>query len=475
MSATVYTTEGRALASDHFLNACRLLAHHSVRRKLKVGSDPVQTESLIFVREPCSLYRREILAHMSKYSSTSGFMPQFLSFMEAVLRPAQVHVSGVYDPNCFSGAFLHAFLSVESWMVNDHLNPSNVPTETFHVYKLVSSLQPFTGHPLLLPTAGLTQLQAKQIGILTYYLFAMMDLEEGSFSDVKFETSILGQRLKTWSLLPDSAMIHSLWNQSPLQATYQWFSSLQSLLNTMQGWIKRLRYHQTRGFYHARDESGRRYLLLDSQLPSHIPGRTDSLLESLRQYDTIFETRWFRSSFMDSIWSAPIPDGHSTAPPRPQRHLRDEHTDNTDDNRGKRLRLSGPKHQNPDFVSKSPLMEVTARVPANSTLLNTLFGRFNRPIQFPRLDSTTHGTSQTICLNSAFMNPHNCCTTRLCGDRKSVPRIPRLHIDLSSEPWKSKPESYWAPLVAFLQNDSVYRHIRPTPTLKRLTPSAKWH
>ena len=55
-------------------------------------------------------------------------MPQFSSFMEAVLRPAQVHVYGVYDPNFFSGTFLHAFLSVESWMVNDHILPMNVPT-----------------------------------------------------------------------------------------------------------------------------------------------------------------------------------------------------------------------------------------------------------------------------------------------------------------------------------------------------------
>ena len=364
-------------------------------------------------------------------------------------------------------------------MVNDHINPSNVPTETFHVYRLIASIQPLAGHSLTIPATGLTQLQAKQIGILTYYLFAMMDLEDGSFSDVKFETSILGQRLKAWSRLPDSAMIHSLWNQSPLQATYQWFASLQSLLSTMQTWIKKLRYHPERGFYHARDATGRKYLLLDSQLPSHIPGRTDSLIESLRQYDTIFETRWFHSSFMDSIWSAPIPAGHGTTPPRRDRETnRDRYDPNDQNDRNpnpnKRLRLGGPKHHNPDFICQSPLMECAVRVPANSTLLTTIFGRFNRPIQFPRLEASP-GTFQTICLNSSFLAPYNCCTTRLCGDRKSNPRVPRLHIDLSKEPWKSKPEAYWAPIVQFLQNDIVYPHIRPTAALKRLTPHAKWH
>jgi hypothetical protein len=196
--------------------------------------------------------------------ASSGFMPPFSSFTEAILRPAQVHVSGVYNPNFFSGTFLHAFLSVESWMVNDHILPSNVPPETFHVYRMVASLRPFSGHSLTLPSMGLSQLQAKQIGILTYYLFAMMDLEDGTFSDCKFETSILGHLLKAWSQLPNSTLIHSLWNQSPVQATYQWFSSLQSLLNTMQTWIKRLRYHKDRGFYHAKDTTGCRYILLDS-------------------------------------------------------------------------------------------------------------------------------------------------------------------------------------------------------------------
>jgi hypothetical protein len=123
-------------------------------------------------------------------------------------------------------------------MVNDHILPSNVPNETFHVYRLIASLQPLTGHLLALPPMGLTQLQAKQIGILTYYLFAMMDLEDGTFSNCKFKSSILGQHLKAWSQLPDSAMIHGLWNQSPVQATYHWFVSLQSLLHTMQSWIK---------------------------------------------------------------------------------------------------------------------------------------------------------------------------------------------------------------------------------------------
>jgi hypothetical protein len=178
--------------------------------------------------------------------------------MEAILRPVQIQLLGVYDPDFFSGAFLHAFLSVKSWMVSDYMLPANVRLATFHVYRLILCLQKFAGHPLLLPTNSLTLLEAKQIGILTYYLFAMMDLtDNGKFSDVKFVGSILGHRLKAWSTLPDSVMIHGLWHTAPLQATYQWFASLQSLRGTEQNWVKQLHYHPDRGFYHAHDADGK--------------------------------------------------------------------------------------------------------------------------------------------------------------------------------------------------------------------------
>jgi hypothetical protein len=475
LTATVHTNEGRLIATDLFLNACRLLAHHSKTRQLTVGTDPIMPESLIYVREPCSLFRREIMVHLPKFATNTGYMPPFSSFMEAMLRPIQIYVHGVYDLNFFSGAFLNALLSVESWMVNEHILPSNVPTDTFHVYRLVTCLPAYAGHALTLPPKGLTLLEAKHLGILTYYLFAMMDLTDGTFSDEKFVTSILGKRLKAWSSLPDSATIHGLWNQSPLQATYQWFASLQSLLCTIQLWIKRLRYHQTRGFYHAHDNQGRRYLLLDSQVPSNIPGRTDSLIEALSHFDHAFENQWFRSSFMDPIWTTPLPPGH-TVPTNTNnsRLTRDQREQNRrEDERNKRQRLGGPKIRNPDFINQSPLMECTSHLPQHKTVLQALYGKFQAQVMYPRFPTNT-GTSQTLCLNSSFVSPHHTCTTRLCGDRKSNPRMSRLHIDLSKDEWRQKPENYWAPLVAFLTNPEVVPHIRPTQALKALTPTTTW-
>jgi hypothetical protein len=58
-------------------------------------------------------------------------------------------------------------------------------------------------------------------------------------------------------------MICGLRNQVPLQARYDWFVSLQALLQIEQKWIKTLRYHPEKGFFHARDADETRYLLLD--------------------------------------------------------------------------------------------------------------------------------------------------------------------------------------------------------------------
>jgi esterase/lipase superfamily enzyme len=134
---------------------------------LLVGSGQLPLEALIFALELCGLFRHEILVPLQKMLSMGGFMPSFLSYVEAILRPAQIQLSGVYDPNFFFAAFLHAFLSVETWMVSDYMLPEHVPPATFHVYKLISCLQKF---PLLLPMTGLSLLEAKHIGILANLL-----------------------------------------------------------------------------------------------------------------------------------------------------------------------------------------------------------------------------------------------------------------------------------------------------------------
>jgi hypothetical protein len=443
--ATVYTEEGRTSVPDNFLNCCRLLVHHAPHKQLfdMKYNTPLAPTDLLFVREPCRLFRIEILAPLAKLAVSSGFMAPFQSLMETILHTVQINLLSVYDPHFFSAGFLHSILSVESWMVSDHIHPRNAPATTFHVYRLVSSLQTYTGHPLLLPSNGLSLLEAKQIGILTYYTFAMMDIEPDFLSE-KFSGSVLGTRLKAWSALPDNATIHAIWNKHPRAATYHWFQSLQSILWTMQSWIKRLRYHPTRGFVHSQDSSSARHLLLHSHMPSNIPGRMDTLIGAFGNVDMLFENRWYRSTAHDSSWTDPIPSGYfqssptfpTSGRPPPSNFNRPPPEPETDQN-GRRIRrqlLGGRRERGPpDFTNTTPVMEAVTSLPNTTSVTGILVKRMSQPtVVFPRFPSAT-GTSQTLCLSSAFASPHHCCTTSYCGERTRTPTTPRLHIDLSRD------------------------------------------
>jgi hypothetical protein len=80
------------MATDTFLNVCHLLAHHSTRRALQIDGEPVDPNTIIYVREPCGLFHREIMCHLDRASLSTSFMPTFHSFMEAMLSPAHVHM-----------------------------------------------------------------------------------------------------------------------------------------------------------------------------------------------------------------------------------------------------------------------------------------------------------------------------------------------------------------------------------------------
>jgi hypothetical protein len=90
---------------------------------------------------------------LSKTTSAGGFMPSFQSLMETILHSTiYLNILSIYDPS---------FLSVGSWMVSNYIQPSQVPPNTFYVYKLIAGLQSYAGNSLVLPPNGITLLEAK--------------------------------------------------------------------------------------------------------------------------------------------------------------------------------------------------------------------------------------------------------------------------------------------------------------------------
>jgi hypothetical protein len=470
ISGTIYTHAGRADAHPLFLTCCQLIVHHATSIHLldPTTKHPLSSDFNIFVREPCRLFRSEILKPLLA-APTGQFLSTFQSLIEAILRSVQVNVTSTFAPSFFTASFLHSLYSVDAWMVNTHIAPASVPPQSFHVYRLLTSLPSYSVSSMLLPANGLTILEAKHLGILTYYLFAMIDLPD-TLQDVQFRKSALGSRLKAWSVLPDNPNVHTIWSQHPGQATYQWLQSLQHLLSLFQAWIKWLRYHPTHGFLETHDTKGSKHLLLDNQIPSSIPDRQDSLIQVLQQFDLSFQARWYQNTAYDAVWSSPIPQGHSLAGPSPVKHPPSSSIPDSGAPATKRRKpLSGLSPQSvPDFVNNTPLVEAVQPFTSHRPMAQQLLTRLART-PFPKFETST-GTL-TLCFLSAFAPPHNSCVRGKCMDRK---RQCRMHVDLSQEPWRSKPESFWSPLVQFLKDPLVAIHLRPSPSFRRVTPSVTW-
>jgi hypothetical protein len=294
----------------------------------------------------------------------------------------------------------------------------------------------------------------------------MIDLPD-SLQDTHFRKSILGSRLKAWSVLPDNPNVHSIWSQYPAQATYQWFQSLQYLLDIMQAWIKWLRFHPAKGFLEAHDTTGTNHLLIANDVPSPIPDRNDSLLQVLQQYDLAFQTRWYLHTSFDSGWASPVPAAHCQSVPA-QPLLSSLSLATEPGGKKRRTALAGANDSVPDFINRTPLVEAVVPFNHNKPLAQQLLSRLTRA-QFPKFPSANG--ELTMCFLSAFSAPHNCCVLSKCVDRR---RQPRLHVDIGQERWKNKGESFWDPLVKFLKDPAVSQHLRPAPALRNATPSARW-
>jgi hypothetical protein len=95
-------------------------------------------------------------------------------------------------------------------------------------------------------------------------------------------------------------------------------------------------------------------------------------------------------------------------------------------------------------------------------------------IQYPKMTDNDGKVDCLICFCSAFPSPHNVYQLDTCIAHTRQ-RHQRLHIDLSIEPWRSKPEAYWQPVVDWLVKlPSVGKLANPTAAIKLITPSANW-
>jgi hypothetical protein len=455
-----------------------LLVHHgpSVVLMDPTTGQPLPSHANVFPCQPSEHFRRDVLGPLFLTGTLQGYMASYYNYAEALLSRAGVLIESAYSKNFFTAGRARALFAVESWATSPQTRELHkLPEQTLHVYSFLQCLQEFQDHSSVLPWAGISLRQAKNLGDLVMLLFRMADMKP-DFITSAFDSSIMGQRLLQWSKLADSSAIHHLWEQHQRLLTFLWFDTLREILHIVHCWVKAQRFHPSQGFQTATDaiDGGQRLLITDS-FPSHIPGQTTTLVEAFARYDIQFVSRWYQQAYSpyDPSWKAVPPLDQFVAPPAPVKVEKQPPSGAA--SASKRIKLSDSRkaQQAANFVNSSTLIEAIVPLPKDKPAITSILARLPRGQRFP-LVIDSNGTSQYICFHSAFPAPHNRCTTSKCKNMKVTPPEPRQHVDTSVEPWKSKPESYWDPVVAFLQEAVVAQHFKPSANFISMTPSTTW-
>jgi hypothetical protein len=122
------------------------------------------------------------------------------------------------------------------------------------------------------------------------------------------------------------------------------------------------------------------------------------------------------------------------------------------------------------------MLELAAPIPPGQRLMTYIFDAMPERTQYPKMLDTDGKAVCLICFRSAFPPPHNTCQLDTCITARRRRRDnQRLHIDLhQEEPWQSKPEMYWKPVIDWLQHPGVDLIVKPTAAFKCLTALANW-
>jgi hypothetical protein len=145
--------------------------------------------------------------------------------------------------------------------------------------------------------------------------------------------------------------------------------------------------------------------------------------------------------------------------------------------RGAIIKREHSKSQRANFTASKGIFQLAAPVPADQRLMTHIFDSLLEHTSFPKLTDTDGKVDCLICFRSSLPPPNNQCYMPSCISTKHKRRSGdsrHLHIDLSTGPWRSKPEAYWKTVVDFLQIPGVDAILKPPAAFKQLTPNAAW-
>jgi hypothetical protein len=294
--------------------------------------------------------------------------------------------------------------------------------------------------------------------------------------------------LERWLRLLDLPQVQVLWEKTSQTASYQWMLFSWSLLFIFQKWISTVKWLASRGFATVQDTHTQHFrVVADGTLSSGGPsGCPTMLLPTLEAFDTSFNDLWAHRIIIqnDPIWTQPLPPDqfwqasqpkYSPLPPSDYGALPRAPAPAPSPCQDRLLPDQSKQQRKPDFMARTALFEPCTPFQPGQGPMGYMVNNTDSTTQYPRLAATPGKEPCLICFRSSFTQPFNVCQFSSCiGNRRKPRETQRLHIDLAQEPWRSKPEAFWQPIVEWLQLPTMRPFIRPTKGLCLLTPSAKW-
>jgi hypothetical protein len=394
-------------------------------------------------------------------------------------RIAEGYFAQFFTQSFFQAPLLKSLMQPGSWHMADAFDPREGDPSSFHVYNFLPALRSLAAHPALLPAKGLTCLELRPLALFIHTWFRSMDVAQG-FERARFDTSILGCRLRFLMSLLERHAVQTLWATNAKVMTYIWFQSLRSLLYLFQRLSSASMWKAGGGFLPAAPHV--------HVCPYNREGQ--HFIDLVQEFDSNLLVQWGRDRLHSSESFYPanlVPDCHFLQPqitrvPKNNYQTTDAAALNAAAKKHPEKRSAGT--MNPDFVSVKPLFELVCPPQTEREVFLQFASSAPVGTRMPLLQHPD-GKSSLICLSSAVGPPFNKCNLAQClRNQKSKTRNPKYktaegpppfcHVDFTTPHYSNQPEAFWAPVVTFLRLPGVSAAIRPSEFLKSKTPSTPW-
>ena len=364
-------------------------------------------------------------------------LPIYNGGASGIVDSARIYIQGMLDrfgegyfaqfftQSFFQANLLKSIMQPGSWRMDDSYDLADNGTSAFHVYHFIPCLRLFAAHPPLLPPQGVTCLELKPLLSFIFTWFRSMDVAQG-FETARFDSSILGCRLRFLIALLEKHPVQTLWATNARTMSYVWFKSLRQLLYLFQRLSSISMWKTGGGFLPANP-----HVHID---PYNRDGQ--HFIDLVQEYDADLLVQWSRDRLRssESFYNAStIPASHFMKAPSSRSHSTGP---SQQDQASLKPKATGNKRSanamNPDFISIKPLFEL-ANAPTNEKgVFQQLSAASPQGTCMPVL-TNPDGKSALICFSSAVGSPFNKCNLANCI-RKTSSRRPYTFLPCRLQP-----------------------------------------